>query len=350
MLNVLIVGDPPTGKGGISRVMQIAQSEFAREEDIRLLFADPRGDSPRGFSSLFALLRVAKLVANGRSDLLHLNTASRGSTVRSFVLSCVARIFRVPYLVHLHGGGYPTYYAKSNGLVRFAIRRLFKQARIVIALTPSWKAFIQESLRVNPQKVSVVSNGVPGPKAETFREPAQHPVFVYVGRLTSAKGVPDLLRAFARLTEENVEAELLLVGSECDDATAALLEASPPHVSVLGWLANDDVVELVRSSWALVLPSHYENLPLTPLEAMSVKTAVIATRVGGVPDIVEHGVNGYLVDVGDTEGIRLAMEGICADRELALVMGEAGFQKWMSRYSSTAMSRNLAGVWRAAQH
>jgi glycosyltransferase involved in cell wall biosynthesis len=158
-------------------------------------------------------------------------------------------------------------------------------------------------------------------------ELTQRPNVLFVGRIEDSKGVFDLLSAWAKVRASNPEARLTLVGQDCTKGLFAQRKAIDPRidrsVSLTGPLSLREVGELMRRARVLCLPSHAEGTPNCVMEAMSCGIPVVATRVGGIPDIVEHQKTGLLVDRGDVAGLADALTALLGDPLRCARMGEA---------------------------
>ncbi|MGL6280351.1 MAG: glycosyltransferase, partial [Gaiella sp.] len=151
--------------------------------------------------------------------------------------------------------------------------------------------------------------------------PDETVLLAFAGRLTSQKALPDLLQAMAAVGEVT----LLLLGDgpdrpELERLTAAL--GLDDRVRFLGGGTRDDVLRLFAAADVAVLSSSWENFPHTVVEALAVGAPVVATAVGGVPEIVVDGENGLLVPARDVDALRAALERIARDPELRARLAE----------------------------
>jgi glycosyltransferase involved in cell wall biosynthesis len=166
---------------------------------------------------------------------------------------------------------------------------------------------------VAPERVSVLPNATPPPPNLPPRDElrssfgAEGPFFAFAGRLTRAKALDVLSDAV-----ERVEGITLLAAGDGEERASLRGE----RIRLLGALPRTRVLELLAASDAAVLSSSWENFPHVLIEALSVGTPVIATRVGGVPEIVEDGVNGLLVPPGDPDALADAIRRFLADDAL----------------------------------
>lgn len=162
--------------------------------------------------------------------------------------------------------------------------------------------------------------------------PEQRPVtarrrLLFVGRLEAVKGVDVLLRAFARTRRTHPDAELVIIGDgECRGDLEQLADdlGTTGAVSFCGWTGQADVRSALADSTALVIPSVWpENLPTVALEAMGVGRAIVASRVGGMPELVAEGRTGLLTKPYDVGDLAHALDTLLDDPDLARRMGEA---------------------------
>jgi glycosyltransferase involved in cell wall biosynthesis len=161
-----------------------------------------------------------------------------------------------------------------------------------------------------------------------FVQPAKRRVgpggpFVVLGRLTREKGVDTLLRSWGA-------APLEIVGD--GDERPALERLAPPSVRFRGAIAAADVPNLLSGARALLIPSRSEGLPRAAVEAFAAGVPVVASRVGGLPELVEHDANGLLVDIDDEEGWRAASEQLADDAE-SIRLGAAALDTWERGHS-----------------
>jgi glycogen(starch) synthase len=150
---------------------------------------------------------------------------------------------------------------------------------------------------------------------------------VFLGRVVRPKGVESLVEAAARLRTPGVQ--LLFVGDGCERHTVERLARRlgiEDRVHVTGFIPHKRVPAVLASADLLVLPSVYEELGTVLIEAMHAGVPVVATRVGGIPEAVEHGVTGLLVEPGDVGGLAAAIDAVLSDPALAARLG-AGAQR-----------------------
>ena len=178
-------------------------------------------------------------------------------------------------------------------------------------------------------------------------------VVLYVGALIEHKGVATLLAAFARLTSELPKAALWLVGDgpQGNDLKAKATEYGLCQVRFLGQRSADELAGIYRQARAVVLPSLWlENAPLVAIEASAYGRAVIASRVGGLPELVEDGRTGFLFDRGDVDGLAERLRRLLTDHTLAGELGAAGHQRLAELRAPGKHLERLLAVYDRALH
>jgi glycogen(starch) synthase len=199
-------------------------------------------------------------------------------------------------------------------------------------------------------EVRVINRGIdhrafidPGP--DPFPQVRGRPRVVFIGRIVWPKGPDTLIRAFARLQTPGVR--LLLVGdgperARCERLARQLGVAERIHVS--GFIAHDRVPAVLASADLLVLPSVYEELGTVLVEALHAGLPVIASRVGGIPEVVGDGETGLLVPPGDPGALAHAIDTVLGDPELARRLGANGRRR-APRYELDGVAGQVAALY-----
>lgn len=294
------------------------------------------------FRALFAfvVLLLARKVA-----LLHVHSASRGSFWRKSVFCALARLFGVPYVFHIHSGEFPVFVRQECApWARRWVVHTLRKAQCVIALTATWCSEI-ESLAPGA-RVTVLGNPVVSPEAIPARQlPALQVLFL--GRLREKKGVFDLLDAIPQVLESVPGARFVLAGDGDLEGVAARAEKlGVSHtVSLPGWVDGSAKDRLLAEAGTLVLPSYFEGLPVCILEAMALGVPVVASSVGGIPDVLEDGACGWLIEAGDTDGLSVALVSALRDEAAAESLRVRAYQRARDFYSVPAIFNALAAIY-----
>jgi starch synthase len=258
-----------------------------------------------------------------------------------------------PWKAEQLGGGY----ALSSWCERVSI----ESAAAVIAVSHGMRSDILASYpAVSPDRVRVIRNGIdtrqyaPDHGTEVLArygiDPGR-PSVVFVGRITRQKGVPVLLRAAQRLDSA---AQLVLCAGQADTPELELqvtelvrhLQATRSGVIWLsGMLAKPEVIQILTHATVFACPSLYEPLGIVNLEAMACGTAVVASRVGGIPEVVADAETGVLVQPDDPAALADAINVLVSDPVRAAAMGQLGRQRAAADFSWAAIAAQTAELY-----
>lgn len=341
--------------GGIGRMMLYATAAWGRSAEApRAMVVDARGNGSRLLMPYHLARAVARVVAARRAgslDLLHLNVAGRGSTLRKIVLSELAGLLRLPTVVHLHDYDYASHLDRSGRLTRMLVRRMFGRAETVIVLGERDRQTAAGRLGVPPGRIATMPNAVPDPGAPPDREARVGPCrIVFLGHLDDRKGVPELLAALASLALTDRPWRLDLAGAgEVDRFRAEVARRHLQDRATLhGWLSVPQVTALCRRADIFVLPSHAEGQAMSLLEAMAHGLAIITTPVGAHLEAVTGGVEALLVPPGDADALAAALARLLDDQGLRLRLGRAARARYAAGFAIEPYATRLAALHEAA--
>jgi glycosyltransferase involved in cell wall biosynthesis len=168
--------------------------------------------------------------------------------------------------------------------------------------------------------------------------PPEATVVAFSGRMVSYKGVPRLIRVWERLCETHDNIRLLLVGSggsdihNCDAEVQEFIRSHHMQDRILLTGFVDNVDDYLRASDIFAFPTENEAFPLALLEAMACGLPVVATRVGGIPDAIEHEQNGLMIDPAQEDQLQAALERLIGDEALRQQLSEASLRTVRERY------------------
>jgi glycosyltransferase involved in cell wall biosynthesis len=318
----------------------------ADELGIDVVRIDELGREISPVRDLVATLRLAFLIRRERPDILHTHTAKAGTVGRVATLFAGRR--RPPIVVHtFHGHVLRGYFGPLRSLFfRLLERWLARQTTALVAVSPQVRddlvalgvapkeRFVVIRLGIElDERVAAAADG----RLESRRYlgvASQRFAVGWIGRMTAVKRTDDVLVAFKQLRDSGVDAVLCMVG---DGPDRVQLERRAHelgivrHTLFLGY--QDDVAPFYAAFDALVLPSSNEGTPVSAIEALAAGRPVVATRVGGVPDVVEDGRDGFLVDPGATDELADRLARLARDPQLRERMGRAGRERVLPRYA-----------------
>lgn len=229
-----------------------------------------------------------------------------------------------------------------------------RAADLVIAVSAGMRADILRAYDLDEAKVRVIHNGIDPERFRRTEESEaverrgiQKPYILFVGRVSRQKGLDVLLAAAADLPEDLTVA--ICTGAPDTPGLADELKAAAAGLPRVHWfeemIPHADLVQLYSHAAAFVCPSVYEPFGLINLEAMACERPVVASRVGGIPEVVADGETGFLVPPGDPQALAAAIRRLLADPPLAARMGAAGRKRVEELFTWRAVARTTLAAY-----
>jgi len=173
-------------------------------------------------------------------------------------------------------------------------------------------------------------------------------LLLFVGRFVPLKNLPFLLTAFAKIAKEDSQVRLMMVGEGPLDGKIKRLSRKlkvSERVIFTGKIANEELPQYYSAADIFVMPSGYDNFPNSILEAMSCELPIVATNVGGIPQQVKHGENGFLVESGNVKNFKEAIITLMDNGSLAIEMGKRNRELVKKKYSWSINAQKLKEVY-----
>lgn len=352
----LVLGPAAGAAGGIAAVIG-ALADGWNVPGWRVRPVATYADGGRWFKlwvALRALAMVTAALATRRAGLLHVHVATGASFHRKAAFVLLGRLFAVPVVGHAHSGHFPAFYERQGRVGRAWVRFVLNRLTTLVVLSESWAAYYRPLLSPAVPVVVVPNPAAVPPVVPARPQPVREPVVLCLGRLCTAKGTYDLLDAMPGILERIPGVRLHLGGDGETAAVAERLAREPwgARVRLLGWVSGTDKDRELAGAALFVQPSHAEGLPMALLEAMGWGLPVVATPVGAVPQVVEDGVTGRLVPVGDPAVLAAAVADLLSDPAAAADLGAAARLSVTGRFERGRIQRRLGTVYdqAAARH
>ncbi len=300
----------------------------------------------RGKTDLGGMVSLARLVARESPDILH---AHLSSPVEAMPALLAARLGGARHLVTTEHA--PTWFPlerRYSGMAKKIIGRLLDA---VIAVSESDARFLRDRFHLPEALVNVIPNGVRGPGPLPSREeararlglPRHGSVIVgYLGELEPKKGILDLVEAAGGCGVRDL---ILVLAGEGSLLPRLEHRAAGLPFRLIAKGRVEDPRAFLAALDLFVLPSHQEAMPLALLEAMSAGLPVIASRVGGIPEAVQDGVSGLLVEPSSVPQLAQALERLVRDSARARRLGEEARKIVGDRFSADRMVRRVQDLY-----
>jgi glycosyltransferase involved in cell wall biosynthesis len=344
---VLQIGPALSVRGGVSAVEQLIVDHVGADFAVRHVATMEDGSAWRKVVVFAqALRKLSRELRSQRPLVVHVHFASRGSTLRKWIIAWMTLRARRPLVLHAHGASFDEFYNGLPGLIQQQVSKVFARADCFLVLSSQWRDFYTRSCGLPAGRVVVLCNPTAVPATVASRAGRAVVQFLFLGRIGARKGAFELLRAFAMLPEEiRSRARLVFAGDGEVDELRAQAAALGDRVEVNGWIDATQRNALLEASDVFVLPSHAEGVPMAMLEAMAYGLPVITTPVGGIPDLVADRAQGLMVTPGNVEQISAALRLLIEDESLRLKLGRSARDR-AQECDVTQYSTQLTNIYR----
>ena len=284
-------------------------------------------------------------------QIIHLHTSQGIAWLKDTFFVFVGKSHGCRIILHMHGGNFDRLYDKNPRFMQNYTGRVMRLADAIIAVSTEWRRRLAQI--------------VPGGHIVTFRNCiaveaiSPHPIHrssntakgLFLGRVGPRKGAFDLLEAMGRLKSRNCSLQVWIAGGE--ERQGDLLKASArreelqllDQYQLVGTVRGAEKAELLSKASLFVLPSYDEGLPMAVLEAMAAGLAVVSSPVGGIPEVVKDGYNGFLVTPGDVEALADRLAILANDTHLREEMGRRSREIAVREFDVNAYVRRLVALY-----
>lgn len=344
-IKVLVVAPGRRSKGGISVAVAatLNSSEIASIDTVWIETMDDRS-SIHKMLALFTALMIY-IIKIPFFDIVHVHTSSGTSFYRKSLFMAIAILFRKPFILHIHPSHFIKFVEKSGRISKWYIQRFSQLAAAVIALSAGTARSLQSLLNVD--SVEVLPNPCPYSVISQNEDKSNPPEILFAGKLMAAKGCFELINAFAQVKAKLPKSRLVMAGNGEVQRFRKFAEVKGlgDYITFTGWIDEDDLLSSYRRATVFCLPSHSEGLPVSILEAMSQGLTVIATPVGGVPDIIKHGYNGILVPVMNESALADSLIFSLSNEQFRSDIGKNATDTIKNNYSKEIIGRKLLSIY-----
>jgi len=335
-LRVLMLGPGQDVMGGITTFVQVLIPVLEQHVDLKYLITvrnRQTKDSGR-LSARNILLAISQYIRFlialvwFHPKIIHIHTSQGIAWLKDTFFVLIGKAWGSRIILHIHGGNFDEIYNKSHRLIRNYTQKVLELADAVIAVSEVLSKRLTHIVLVNhilTFKNCIAVDTVP---ARLSCCPTNGAKALFLGVIGPSKGTYDLIEAMAFLKARGISLTLWIAGLEeregdIDKARAKIRKLDLEGVcQFVGAVYGANKSQLLNDASLLVLPSYHEALPMALLEAMAAGLPIVATRVGGIPEVVVDGYNGFLVEPGNVEALAEKLSVLASDPHLCQVMGK----------------------------
>ncbi len=347
---------PPSVPCGMSSaVRNLLGSGLTDHYDLEVV-STYRADEDRGhvkrliYGTYLGLMSALRVAVRG-ADIVDVHAVSDRDFLKQSAVLLGTKLVGRPAVMRIHGGDFDRVFERSAPFVQEVTRRVLRRADRVVVLSERWRRVISA---IEPRaRIAEIPNAVDSSYFARLmeRRSATANSVLMLANLCERKGHFDALEAAAIVLRTHPEVEFLFGGGERDPGARQELEKRAlelgiaNRISFLGPVIGGAKDDLFARAGLLILPSHQENAPLSVIEGMAAGLPVVATSVGGIPEIIEHGVTGLLVEPRAPESLAAAINQLLDRPEQRRTFGAAGFEAVRRRWDRAAVADLTAGLY-----
>ena len=348
-IKVLIDGPYPPPYGGIGiYVRNLLESPV--KDHFNLLFLRTASRTSEKKSLIKKLNREIRdafslihyLLKDKDIKIVHIHTSSYQGFWRYSIHVLISKIFFRKVILHIHGGGFNKFYNGQNLIKKHYIRRILSSVNAIIALTPKWNDFF---LQIVPnQRIFTISNAVMPLNDLPKRYTGNKINILFLAGLNKDKGIYDFLEGIKKLGKVS-NLQFLIAGFGPEEKKVKQICKKLKNVAFVGPVFGKKKEQIYINSDFYVLPSYVEGLPVSLLEAMSAGLPVITTPVGGIPDVINDGENGFLIQPGNVYALKEKILELANNEKLREEMGKRNRELIKQKYSWDMIAEKIMGAY-----
>ncbi|MBA4167036.1 MAG: glycosyltransferase family 4 protein [Chitinophagaceae bacterium] len=345
MKNVLFVGpDYKEHRGGIGAVLETYSA------NIRPFKFIPTYNNRSSLSRFILFIKAVfllswTLITDKDIEFVHIHNASKGSFIRKSIILLITKLCGKKAILHVHSAMFHVYY-ENAGILRPYIRFIFRRADAIITLSQKWNDYFGSTFKI--KRLFILNNVIERPVHIRMPDPGSGPVkLLFLGIIGDRKGIFDLLKVLWMNKDVFSGQFTLTIGGngEVERLKEAIRNNHlDKQVNFVGWIVGEQKRQLLDECDIYILPSYNEGLPISILEAMAHGKPIISTSIGGIPEIVHPGHNGWLFDPGNLNDLKSILSEVAGNKELLKEYGKNSYQL-TEAYTPESVMRSLNSLY-----
>lgn len=327
-------------KGGIAAVISGYYNSIL-EDKYNLIYIESYKDGNKltklfqAFKGYFLFLKV---LFSNKPDLIHIHSSFGPSFYRKLIYIYISFWAKIPIINHIHGADFDTFFLQAGKWKKSLIRNTYGHCSVLIALSEEWK--LKLSQIVPKEKITVIKNYSilhDDVIAERKARKCNNTV-LFLGELGKRKGCYDIPAVVEKVIDKIPEAKFVLAGAGSEEDEEAIISIAKEIevescIEFPGWIRDEKKNMALRDADVFFLPSYNEGMPMSILDAMGYGLPVVSTFVGGIPELIQNGVNGFVFNPGDTIGMAEGIISILQNTKKRNLMIDANSQIVQNQFS-----------------
>lgn len=338
-INIIQCG---TKNGGGIRTVMDSYEEFFSSGDILLKTIYTHGDKKLKTVAFFiaALFKIFFGLLFSKVDIVHCHMSMRGSFFRKIIILLLVKMFNKKYIIHIHGSETKKFLNNSHKLIFEAYRFLLKKSDVVIVLSDSWLDYFKSIC--DSANIFVVKNSVNIPVVDAGEVSCGE--ILFLGEIGRRKGFYDIIDIWGKIEKSFPDINFMVCGGFEVGFDEKLIHQFK-SINYMGWINKNQKNKILSARPIFILPSYNEGLPMSLIEAMSYGCPVVATNVGGIPELINNNVNGFMIDPGDKDKLLDIISVLIDDKILANRIGEVARQDIELNFSAEKTLKSVQDIY-----
>ena len=344
LIRVCMIVPDTKVKGGIATVVNGYRTfGLGKEFEISYIESYCDGSKLQKFlKALYGYVQFIKELFQSKPDIVHIHSSFGPSFWREIPFIYMAGWLKIPIVNHVHGAEFDSFYVCASNRKKRIIKNIYSRCTAFIALSEEWQVKL-ESI-VPRDKITVIENYCIIPEKISFKKKQ----ILFLGEIGERKGCFDIPAIYAEVLKKQKNVPLLICGDGESEKMNRLFREKhiEDAVSFLGWVRGEEKERLLMESAIFLFPSYNEGMPMALLEAMAYGLAVVTTNVGGIPKLIDNGIDGYICEPGDILGIAEKVTELMKNDEKRVGFGVSARKKMKIYYSYEIHAEKLRRLYR----
>lgn len=343
---------PPMGGIAMWSSLIIRELDKDKEIDVTVLNISPIHSNKRkknlleriffgGIDMLISIKKFLKIIIENSIDIIHINTSGSLALIRDIMLISIAKKHKISVVYHVHYGRIPEIYKRSN-LEWKITKKIFDNVEKVITMDKNTYKIVNGIYK--KEKVYYIPNPINTGELQLFNRDTKNEI-CFLGWVIKTKGMEELIKAWNIIEKSNNEWKLRIIGGY-DQNYKAFLESNYKLDNIIfdGELEHQLAMQILNKCKIFILPSYTEGFPNVILEAMALEKAIIASKVGAIPDILSDDC-GFLIEPKSVDQIVKAINLLVNNETYRNYLANNGKNKCINNYDIKIIYNKYKDIW-----
>jgi glycosyltransferase involved in cell wall biosynthesis len=303
--------------------------------------------------ALYQYARFLYKLITFRPHIIHLHTSQGIAWLKDTFFILAGKTLNIKVVLHVHAPEFDELYCKQPPVIRSYTCKIMRLADKVIALSLEWKKRLSQI--ISNDRIFILRNCI-DVKATPTSVNDMRTNALFLGSVGTRKGAFDLIEALGRLKSIGCPLKVWIAGYEEKKGDLLIAQTRKKdfrlgdRYQLLGTVTGEKKTKLLRQASLFVLPSYNEGLPIALLEALASGLPVVSTFVGGIPEVVKDGYNGFLIEAGDIEALTEKLAVLYWKRDLREIMGRRSRKLAEEEFDVRPYVEKLVGLYKELEY